>query len=81
MLERQRLISQQLYKEDGYADSINDRETQFMQSNANLAKLYKKLESEVQPAQDPYMDEQWQWQTLNNQRKPFSQGVVSNQDW
>jgi hypothetical protein len=37
-----------------------------MQSNANLAKLYKKLEAEVQPAQDPYMDEQWQWQTLNN---------------
>jgi len=72
MLERQRLISQQLYKEEGYADSINDRETQFMQSNANLAKLYKKLESEVQPEQDPYMDEQWQWQTLNNQRKPFS---------
>ena len=52
-----------------------------MQSNANLAKLYKKLESAVQPALDPYMDEQWQWQTLNNQRKPFSQGVVSNQDW
>jgi hypothetical protein len=29
MLERQKLINQQLYKEDGYADSINDRETQF----------------------------------------------------
>lgn len=67
MLDRQKLISQKLYKEeDGYADSINDRETQFMQSNMNLAKLYKKLEAEVQPGKDPYMDEQWQWQTLNN---------------
>ena len=41
MNERQRVINQQLF-----GDSINDREaeTQFMKSNQNINKLYKKIE-------------------------------------